>query len=53
MVKLASVDEMFVICTVKKYFPPDNAFHQGTLIAIKFKKEGGSEIIVLNDEFPC
>ncbi len=52
------MDELYLICTVKVYFPPELSFHQGWLIAIKFKKdadkkENSSEIIVLNDEMTC
>lgn len=49
LVKLPQIDEVYLICTVKKYFPPELSFHQGFLIAVRFKKDGSSEIIILND----
>lgn len=42
MVKIPQQDEFYLICTVKKYFPPELNFHQGFLIVIKFKKDGTS-----------
>jgi len=49
IIKIPQQDELYLICTVKKYFPPELSFHQGFLIAIRFKKDGTSDIILLND----
>jgi hypothetical protein len=53
IVKLPQVDEVYVVCTVKKYFPPEMAFHQGFLALIRLKKDGTTEVQVLNDESTC
>ena len=57
IVKLPESNELFLICTVKKYFPPDMSFHQGFLIAVCFrkeeKKESLGEILVINEEVTC
>jgi len=38
LIKYPRTDELFLICTVKKYFPPEMSFHQGYLVAFRFKK---------------
>lgn len=53
IVKLPQIDDVFVICTAKKYFPPEMAFHQGFLTVVRMKKDGNSEIQILNDEATC
>ena len=57
LVKFASTDELYLICTVKKYFPPEMSFHQGFLLAIRWrkneKKEIMGEIFVINEDVTC
>jgi hypothetical protein len=57
LVKFARVDELYLICTVKKYFPPEMSFHQGYLVALRFrreeKKESSCEVIIINEEVTC
>lgn len=57
LVKLPGTDELYLVCTVKKYFPPEMSFHQGYLIAIRFKKgekkEGMGEVFILNEDITC
>lgn len=38
LVKFSQKDELYLICTLKKYFPPEMSFNQGFLCAIKFTK---------------
>jgi hypothetical protein len=45
---LHQIDDVYLICTVKKYFPPEMAFHQGFLAVIRFKKDGNTDIQILN-----
>lgn len=49
IVKLPIIDEVFVVCTVKKYFPPEMSFHQGYLTVVRIRKDGTSELQILND----
>ena len=44
MVKLPALDEVYVIATVKKYFPPETAFNQGLLIMARMHKDGDSSV---------
>jgi hypothetical protein len=53
VVKLAGIDDVFVVCTVKKYFPPEMSFHQGYLVVVRFKKDGNTDIQIVNDESTC
>ena len=57
LVKFENADEMYLVCTVKKYFPPEMSFHQGYLIVIQFRKEEKKgdmgEIMVLNEDITC
>jgi hypothetical protein len=46
-------DEVYVIGTAKKYFPPEMSFNQGYLIAVKLKKDGSSEVQILNEDSTC
>ncbi len=49
LVKLPIFDEVYLICTVKKYFPPEMSFHQGFLAVIRMRKDGTSELQIVND----
>ena len=53
IVKLPQLDELFVVCTLKKYFPPEMAFHQGFLAVIRLRKDGATDVQILNDESTC
>lgn len=53
IVKLPQLDELFVVCTLKKYFPPEMAFHQGYLAVIRLRKDGVTDVQILNDESTC
>ena len=53
IVKLPQIDEVYVVCTLKKYFPPEMAFHQGFLAVIRLRKDGATDVQILNDESTC
>lgn len=53
LVKMSQIDDVYLICTVKKYFPPEMAFHQGFLTVIRFKKDGNTDIQILNEDSTC
>lgn len=53
MVKIPGSEEVFVVCTLKKYFPPEMSFHQGLLALFRLKKDGTSEILFIHDEATC
>lgn len=53
LVKMSQIDDVYLVCTVKKYFPPEMAFHQGFLTVVRFKKDGNTDIQILNEESTC
>lgn len=53
IIKLPQIDEVYVVCTLKKYFPPEMAFHQGFLAVIRLGKNGATDVQIVNDESTC
>ena len=53
IVKLPKLDEVYVIATVKKYFPPETAFNQGLLMMVRLTKDGDSSVQIINEDSLC
>ena len=53
LVKIPKIDDVYLIATVKKYFPPATAFNQGVLVIMRFKKDGSTDVQAINEDSPC
>ena len=48
IVKIPKIDDVYLIATVKKYFPPETAFNQGLLVMVRMTKDGDSSVQIIN-----